>query len=174
MKGAPGPAQPHERLLNQERAVTEVAQGGGFRRPRQNIALPIYRAAKVDTDTRSAARCRSSRERKTIPCHQQSQRLLQATARQPRRHRDHRDQEPGTCPHYRQRLARSRRHRPCLRQTIHLVGHESIHTDMGARHREDDRFRRRRRKRSLSGNAPEPRLARGAWATRRWNRPSRS
>jgi len=37
-------------LLNQERALTEVAQGGGFRRARQNIALPIHRPAKVDAD----------------------------------------------------------------------------------------------------------------------------
>jgi len=30
--------------------LTEVAQGGGFRRARQNIALPIHRPAKVDAD----------------------------------------------------------------------------------------------------------------------------
>ena len=36
------------------------------------------------------------------------QRLLQARTRQPRRHRDHRDQKPWACPHYRQRLAGSR------------------------------------------------------------------
>ena len=49
------------------------------------------------------------------------ERVLQATTRQPGRHRDHRDQGPRPRPHHRQRLARSRRHRPRLRQTLYLT-----------------------------------------------------
>ena len=49
--------------------MTEVAQGGGFRRPRQNIALPIYRAAKVDTDNpqRGPLSIISGEEDHTVP-----------------------------------------------------------------------------------------------------------
>jgi hypothetical protein len=45
------------------------------------------------------------------------ERLLQTTTRQPRHHRDQRDQGTRSRPHYRQRLARGRRNRPDLRET---------------------------------------------------------
>jgi hypothetical protein len=70
--------------------------------------------AKVDTDNPERASCSSSQGRKTIPCRRPSP-TPPTSSRTTRRHRDHRDQEPWTCPHHPQ-LARSRRHRPCLRQ----------------------------------------------------------
>ena len=93
---------------------------------------PLFQAAtanfnpwsevKVDTENprarAAAAHLRREGPHGAVGDHQR--RVQEAGAQQGARHRDHRDQGPGPRADHRQRLARGRRHRARLRQTVPL------------------------------------------------------